>query len=94
MQNCCVQTKTLNLITQILSNKFYANTLTVRMLEISYSMFSQLNDSSISSTETGNIQPFLYFNGTAKIGLRLLITNNKWPFNKGMHLCLWMKSFL
>jgi hypothetical protein len=53
-----------------------------------------LNDSSISSTETGNIQPFLYFNGTAKIGLRLLITNNKWPFNKGMHLCLWMKSFL
>lgn len=40
------------------------------------------------------MEPFLYYNGSAKIGLRLLITNNKWPFAKGMHLCLWMKSFL
>ena len=50
MQNCRKKKKTLNLITQILSNKFYAQTLTVKMLQISYSMFSQLNDSSISST--------------------------------------------
>jgi len=64
------------------------------MLQISYNMFSQLNDPSICEVEIGNLQPFLYFNGTAKIGLRLLITNNKWPFHKGMHLCMWMKSFL
>ena len=40
-------------------------------------MFSQLNNSLISSTEAGKIQPFLYFNVTAKIGLKLLITNLK-----------------
>lgn len=57
-------------------------------------MFSQINDSSISPIDSGNAQPFIFFNGSAKIGLRLLLTNNKWPFNKGMHLCIWMKSFL
>lgn len=35
----------------------------------------------------------MYFDGKAKIGLRLLLANSKWPFSKGMHLCVWMKSF-
>lgn len=94
MQNCCIRTKSLKLITQILSNKFYSGSLTIKMLQTSLNMLSQLNDSTVSNTETGNLHPFLYFNGTTKIGMRLLITNNKWPFNKGMHLCVWMKSFL
>lgn len=64
------------------------------MLQISFNMLSQLSDPTISTFDTGNLQPFIYFNGSAKIGLRLLLTNNKWPFNKGMHLCLWLKSFL
>lgn len=94
MQNCCVRTKSLKLITQILSNKFYSGSLSIKMLQTSLNMFSQLNDSTVSNIDTGNLHPFLYFNGSVKIGMRLLITNNKWPFNKGMHLCVWMKSFL
>lgn len=93
MKNCCVQTKTLNLITQLLCCKFYNSTLTIKMLSTAFSMFSQLSDSSVCEQETGNLQPFIYFDGKAKIGLRLLLTNNKWPFYKGMHLCIWMKSF-
>lgn len=94
MQNCCIQASSLNMITRLLCNKFYSCGLSVKMLQVSHSMFSQLNDSSVSCTDTGNLNPFLYFDGNAKIGLRLLLTNNKWPFNRGMHLCLWMKSFL
>lgn len=93
MKNCCVQSKTLKLITQLLCTKFYSSTLTVKMLQVSFNMLSQLTDPTICEKNTGNIQPFIYFDGKAKIGLRLLLTNNKWPFNKGMHVCIWMKSF-
>lgn len=93
MKNCCVQTKTLKLITQLLCTKFYTSNLTIKMLQVSFNMLSQLADPTICEVNTGNIQPFIYFDGKAKIGLRLLLANNKWPFNKGMHLCIWMKSF-
>ena len=34
----------------------------------------------------------MYFDGSAKIGFKVLLTNNKWPFIKGMHLCVWFKA--
>lgn len=92
MQNCCISTTTLKLITKLLCSKFYSGALSVRMLQLSYRMLTYLNDPSLSAVETGNLCPFIYFDGAAKIGLRVLLNNNKWPFTKGMHLCTWLKS--
>ena len=45
-----------------------------------------------SNEYRGNLQPYLYFDGSAKVGFKVLLTNNRWPFNKGMQICVWFKA--
>lgn len=62
-------------------------------LKISHELLGKASSSNrLKSKEyKGNLQPYLYFNGSAKVGFKLLLTNNKWNFTKGMHLCVWFK---
>jgi hypothetical protein len=36
---------------------------------------------------------FLYFDGSATTGLKLQLSQNKWPFQKGMRLSMWIKTY-
>ena len=37
--------------------------------------------------------PSIYFDGSSSVGLKLMLSQNKWPFSKGLHLSMWIKVY-
>ena len=96
MLNCFVDSASLKIITQVIHDKFYRGQLTEPMLKTSYDLLGKASCQYrlTSKGYNGNLQPYLYFDGSAKVGFKVLLTNNRWPFSKGMHLCVWFKALM
>jgi hypothetical protein len=73
------------------SEKFYAEELSIVMLIMSYKMLLEL---SACDAAKRSRCPSLYLNGTSKCGVRLFIENRTVPFGKGVHLCMWMRTLV
>ena len=94
MMNCFVKTSSLCCVTRLLSDKMYAGQLTAMDIKYAYDLLGKAGFGYRLKSDSyrGNLQPYLYFDGSAKVGFRVLLTSNKWPFSKGMHLCVWFKA--
>ena len=81
---CTLKTSELKLITNNLTEFYYKEKLSTDFIGHSFRMLD-------GGLQERTITPYLYFIDNHKNdSVKVLYTNNKWPFSKGMTLFMWL----
>jgi hypothetical protein len=83
---CTLRSSELKLIANNLTQLYYEHKLTTRLI----GHYFRLLDAGLQER---TITPYLYFiDNNKNDSVKVLFTNNKWPFAKGMTLVLWVNA--
>ena len=82
--NCTLRTSELEQITNHLTDFYYEENLSIQLLGHSFRLLD-------TGLQERNITPFLYFlDNIRSDSVRVLLSNNRWCFGKGMTLWMWV----
>lgn len=83
---CTLRTSELKEITNSLTDFYYEQQLSTKLIGHCFRMLD-------AGLQERNITPYLYFVGNHKSdSVRILLSNNRWHFGKGMTLILWINT--